>query len=177
MPIEIRKNKDGSKAYRVTIRKKGTEVTKTFSNEEDAILFENYRTRLIECMANFEVPIKDRVRLVDIVDLKIKRSSDLRSISEFELANKRVMEVMKPHIFLNELTYDDWKDAFEKIAKKEYPKRHNSPHMQLIAAKSLRRIFASLSSAFSTAIANGISLENWPLKIVQEIINPSIKAI
>jgi hypothetical protein len=175
MAIQERPCKGGTMSYRVTIRKNATEVSKTFSNLEDAQLFEHYRTRLIECMDNFEVPASERVRLVDILDLKIRRTKEKRAVDEFYLAGKRIMDNIRKHTFVCELNYDDWVECFKKISTTEMPKRHNSKDVGLLHPKSLRRIFASLSSAFSTAIINGIDVVNHPLKIVQDIINPSMK--
>lgn len=177
MSIKERISEKGVKSYRVMIRKRGQEIMKTFSAKEDAELFEYYRTKLVENMANFDVDVKDRVRLIDVIDLKIRRLKDERSCGELELSCKRVLEHMKAHTFLCELTFKDWYACFDKISKLEIPMRNNSKMMVLISPTSVRRIFAGLSSAFSTAIMSGIQIENYPLDIVQKLINPAIKSI
>jgi len=175
MPVQERVSEKGVKSYRVIIRKRGQEVMKTFSEREDAELFEYYRTKLVENMANFDVPAKDRIRLMDVIDLKIRRTKDERSKAELQLTCKRILQNIKKHVFLCELNFNDWCNCFDNLSKLVVPLRNNSKMMGVIRPLSLRRIFAGLSSAFSTAIMNGIQIENYPLDVLQKIINPAIK--
>lgn len=175
MAIIERISEKGEKSYQVKIRKKGSEVTKTFSIKEDAELFEYYRTRLIENMANFNIPISERVRLRDIIELKIEGITDARTLSEFELGYKRIYENMKPHKFVCELTEQDWYDCFIKVQATQIQKRNNSKEFGILSPRSVRRIFATISSAISHAIEKGIHVVNHPLQIIQKYINPSLK--
>ena len=175
MSIQERVNEKGQTSYRVMIRRKNQEISKTFLDKEGATLFEYHRSKLTVDKENFAIPIKDRVRLIDIIELKIRRSNDERMKGELELSYRRVMENMKDHVFLNELTYEDWMECFQKISNLQVSVRNNSKKKAPFSLLSLRRIFASLSSAFSTAVFNGIPVENHPLNIIQKKINPAIK--
>lgn len=175
--INERISSKGEKTYRVQIRNKDFEQYKTFTTKEDAELFIFSRERLINNMKNFDVPINNRVRLVDIIQLKKSqiKDADIRTICEFDMALKRCLENMKPHVFLEELTLEDWKACLDKVVILHIPIRGNAITTSLISIKSVRRLFATLSSAFSSAIASGIPIENYPLQIVQKYINPMIK--
>lgn len=176
MPIEERIKQSGEKSYRVVIRKKGQEISRTFSNLDDAKVFEYYRNRLIENMANFDVPIQERVRLDDIIELKLEGINDARTIDEFKNSAKKVKENIKHHMFISELAIDDWVECFKKISCLLIPIRKNSKEMTLASPLSVRRWFAVLSSAFSYAISKGIRVENYPLQIVQKYINPKLRS-
>lgn len=167
---------NNEKSFQVIIRKKGVEICKTFSNLEDAKLFEFYRTSLVENMANYEIPLHERIRLEDIIDLKTKDIVDKRILCEFELSLKRIKNSIKPHAFVSELTYEDWEKCLETIIKLDIPARGNARTIIKMSPKSVRRIFATMSSAFSHARSKGIPIENYPLQLVQKKINPAIKS-
>jgi hypothetical protein len=173
--IQERKNKDGKSSFICHIRTKGLDIKKTFYDKKDAEIFASYKERLITNMSNFEIDIKDRIRLIDVIDTKIKAYQDRRSIAEFENAYSRAIANLKPHTFLSDLTYDDWLQCCKEISSLMIPRRHGSPEMINISPLSIRRIFASLSSAFSSAIAKGIQIENYPLQVIQRYINPALK--
>ena len=176
--IEKRKHGNGF-SYRVVIRRKGVEIYKSFPEEEDAKIYASYKEKLIDNMANFEVPLKDRVTLRQILEMKLNemKEHDGRSIADMELAFSRVIDrAPKNKMFVNQMNYQEWlsiaKDIYEtpvhRGVKGEHTKRKMSPI-------SLRRLFASLSSAMSYAQGCGIELDNHPLKVVQSYINPMIK--
>lgn len=173
--IEKRIQKDGALSFRAHIRKKGIDISRTFSTREDAELFVFYRQRLIDNMSAFEIPIKDRLTLQDICELKQKTITEVRAIAEFDNAHKRIVENMKEHKFLCQLIYEDWVECLEKVSKLEIQVKYNSKIMTIISPISVRRIFATISSAFSHAISLGIPLENYALKLIQNKINPALK--
>lgn len=176
MPIINRKNEDGSISYKVKVNKNGDCFSKTFSTYEDAILYEKYKKRLVECITNFDVPLSQRLRLVDIVEMKKKQFQDERSIREFNLSCERVLQNMKPHVFLSELTYDDWVNCMENISKLHLPVRGNAITKSLISGISIRRIFATISSSISHANEKGCELQNYALEVIQKKINPFLKS-
>ncbi len=173
--IVKREQKNGSVSFQVKIRRKNMEVIKTFSNREDAELFAYYRERLIENMKAYDISMKDRLTLQQICELKQKTMTERRAIAEFENSCSRIMENIKPHAFLGQLTYEDWEECLYKINNLSIPMRGGAKIMTIISPISVRRIFATLSSAFSHAIGLGIPLENYPLKLIQNKINPALK--
>jgi hypothetical protein len=175
--IDERKKKDGSLAYRCSIRRKGIEIQKTFLTREDAELFAFFKERLAINMENFDVPVSQRVRLIDIIELKKREINDPRTLKELESSHERVMNHIKPHMFLCELTLQDWAECMKKISLLSVPVRSKSIALVNISLSSIRRIFATLSSAFSYAIHKGIALENYPLQIIQKYINPSLNNV
>lgn len=170
--IKEKKLKNGECSYRTIIRTEQVEDYKTFTTREDAECYIKYKERLLINKENFNIHIENRVRLSDIVELKIKNIAEPRALSEFKIALERVVDNMKPHVFLSELTLKDWKDCMDKVALLEIPIRGNAITHRLISSFTLRRTFASLSSAFSHAVSLGIPVENYPLQVVQKYINP-----
>lgn len=167
-------------SYRVAIRKKNNEIFKTFTTEEDANLFVFYKEKLMENMDNFDVPLDKRLTLRQVFELKIesvKNSSASKSgTADFEDAYSRISPYITDDKFLCEYSFDDWLKATKALydtfvyrgAKKEHTKRPMS-------ILTLRRHIASASSAFSFANAQGITLDNWPMKVMQTFINPLVK--
>lgn len=177
--IEEREDSKGEISYRVLIRKKGIEISRTFHDKESAKLYEFYKERLIENMSNFEVPLNIRITLRDIVDMKIKDSgTDIKSFRLFTLALDRFEEIFPSGKFYSELSFDDWFNASKIIyekdvyrgAKTEKGKRRMSPD-------TLRKTLAYMSSCVSHAISLGIELENYPLKVIQTYVNPMLKSL
>src|ERR1700758_1345241 len=89
--IEKRQGKEGC-SYRVAIRKKGIEIYKTFSNEEDANLYVFFKERLIDNMENFDVPLNQRITLEQIIELKKDDQKNLnpRADSDLDLAFSKI---------------------------------------------------------------------------------------
>lgn len=170
--IRERTLKDGSMTYNVTIRTKDCEECKTFVEKEDAELYIKYKERLLRNKENFDIQIRNRVRLCDVIDLKTKDIVDPRTLSEYRLCLERIKENIRTHTFLCELNLDDWVDCMKRIAALNLPVRVGSAELRLISPSSVRRIFASLSAAFSNAILLGIDIENYPLQVIQKHINP-----
>ncbi len=173
--IRERQGKNGKQTFSVVIRKKGKEEGKTFLTREDAELYEFYKERMITNMKNFDVPLCERMRLIDIAEIKLPQLDNERAKSEIHTALKRCIENMKKHVFLNELTLEDWRECLVKIQEMKVPVKFKSKEMVNLSLSSIRRIFATLSSVFSHAINHGIALENYPLKVLQLYINPLIK--
>lgn len=173
--IEKRPNDNGF-SYRVMIRKKGFEIYKTFSNEEDAKLYIFYKERLIDNMNNFDVPLKDRVTLEQLFELKKKACEgyDKRTLNELDNVFNRVKSFISENKFFHEISYDQWLS----IAKSVYEMdvfRGSKTNIIKMSPITLRRYFATLSSVISHAVSLGIAVENYPLKVLQAYINPLIK--
>jgi len=161
--------------YTTYIRMNDIEEKKTFLNREDAEVYADWKENLIRNFKNFNVPIRETIRLIDVFELKRELVKDQRTYDELDLSYQRVYSRLKQHIFLCELDYRDWKDCFDRISTIEIPIKHNAKTKVIISPNSVRRIFATLSSAFSSAIEKGIDIENYPAMIIQKVINPSLK--
>ncbi len=177
--IEERKNSKGEISYRVLIRKKGIDISRTFEDKESAKLYEFYKERLINNMSNFEVDLSCRITLRDIVDLKMKDvNSDIKSFCLFKLSLNRFEEFLGEEKYYSQISFDEWLEATKKIyekdvyrgAKTENGKRKMSPD-------TLRKTLAYMSSCVSYAISLGIKLENYPLKVIQTYVNPMLKSV
>jgi hypothetical protein len=176
--ISKKENKDGSTSYHVTIRLKECDICKTFHNEEAANLYILYKEDLINKMVNFEIPIKERIRLCDIFEMKIleEKITDKKTINDYKTSLNRINSIIGENTFLSNTTFDLWLDCAKQLfaepvyrgAKTENGKRDMSPI-------TLRRIFAYASSAFSFIQKKNIQFENYPLKVIQTFINPKIK--
>jgi len=171
-------SKDGKTTYRLQIRRKDVEISKTFHTIEDAKLYEFYKERLIDNIENFEVPIEQRLTLKQIFELKVNDSKELasRSVKDLENSFNLFHDLLDSNRFVYNITLEDWEKSAKSMydldvfkgAKTEVGRRKMSP-------LTLRRNFACASSAFSTAISKGFKIENFPLKILQTFINPILK--
>lgn len=176
--IEKRYDKNGIVSYRINIRRGNVDISRTFFTEEDAKLFAFYKERLIDNMKTFEVPLKERVTLRQIIELKINSNIELdtRSIGELNKSCERLENILGHDKFLCQLSYDDWLKAakllYDLPVYRGSKAEHNKRSMSL---KTLRRILATISSAFSNAQEIGIDIENHPLKVIQLYINPQIR--
>lgn len=176
--ISKRVNSKGEVAFRVSIRKKGKEIYKTFHSEEDAKLYSWWKESLIENMENFDIPIKSRVTLEDLLELKINDAEDLspRSKIDIPFSVKRIIGFVGQKRFVSDISYEEWKNIMEKLSGTTvYRGTKSEVNGRSMSVSTLRRIFACLSSVFSHAISKGIDVENHPLKVMQLLINPMMK--
>ncbi len=175
--IEKRKNGNGF-SFRVSIRRKGIEIYKTFKTEEDANLYAFYKERLIDNMEAFDVPLKSRVTLRQIIELKISTldKSIGRAVEEFEIACDRVSKFLDKDKFIDGITFDEWLNIAKSMLQEDVfhgSKTENGKRKMSLG--TLRRYFANISSAISYAQTQGIEINNIPLKVMQIYINPKIK--
>jgi len=174
--IEKRISKDGKTSYRVNIRKKGIEIMRTFYDKETANLFVYYKENLINNMQNFEVPLQNRITLLQIFELKESAMDDKSSLNHIKNAKIKLCDYFKEKIFYNEISLEEWIEAAKflyttdvyKGAKTENSKRKMS-------ANTLRNIFAYASAAISYAQNKGIEIENNAQKVMNIYILPLIK--
>jgi DNA repair protein RadC len=94
--------------FRVTIRKKGITINKTFSSAESAELFAKYKEDLIDEIEAFDPPLKDMITLHQAIDLKLdimrKELRDARSISDIEYIKNWFSEFLDKSV--SELSYE-----------------------------------------------------------------------
>lgn len=167
---------DGCKSFRVQIRRKGLDISKNFRNIEDANLYADYKERLIDNIKNFEVPLKDRITLNDLLEIKLKDSDNKDLKCHVLVAFNRFNEIFGEHKFYNKITYKDWEDACKKLSESYVFRGAKSENgKRIMSLNTLRRYFAYVSSCVSHAQSLGIELDNIPLKILQVCINPKLK--
>lgn len=176
--IEKRILKNGNTSFRMLIRKKGIEIYKTFSNEEDAILYSKYKERLIQNMENFDIPLNERITLDQLFELKIKtvNDSDRRALCEYNNCLNRFKAIFNKKIFVHLISYEEWLESSKALFDTDiYRGGKTESCKRKMSISSLRRYFATASSVFSYAISQGINLENHPLKVLQTTITPLLK--
>jgi hypothetical protein len=181
--IEKRVRSTGEISYRVKIRTKGNEISRTFYTEHDAKLFEFYIERLIKNKDNFDISIDQTITLLSIFEMKIKtiNQTDKRTIHHFQNCIERFTEIFGDKILYSKISYDDWLNAAKKLStmfvyrggtkfgKKESAKR-------TMSSKTLRNIFAYAASAVSSCIELGIQIENHPQRIINSFIKDLMKS-
>lgn len=163
-------------SYCVEIRKKGTQIYKTFYSREDAELYDTYKTNLIQNMENFEVPIQDRVTLAQLYELKEKQISEPRAVAELRTSLEKINECIKKHTFINELTYEDWEECLKNLENtKVYVGAEKKINERNPSLSTLRRYLANTSSVISYANSLGIPVKNHALTVIQTHLNKKIK--
>lgn len=172
--IRERKGEDGI-TYQVQIRNKNISLCKSFKTKEDAEIFAFYKDRLINLMDNFDIPIEKRITIHHVIEIKMKQFEG-RTLLDFQNSLNKLDEYIPKDKFCHEVSFEDWlniaKSMYEsdvyRGAKTENGKRKMSP-------STLRRYFATISSAFSHAQSIGIPVDNHPLKVIQSYITPLLK--
>lgn len=168
--IEERNGVNGEKTYRVLIRKKGTSVSKTFLDKEDAKAYIFYKESILTNLDNFEVDISKMVTLSDIFSLKIKDddSKKKRYLCDMKIAKDRLEKILGKDKFLNNLTYEDWLECTHELSKMDvYRGSVNESSKRKMSANTLRKTLAYASSCISHANNMGIRLENHPLQVIR----------
>lgn len=176
--IEEIVNSDKSISYRVLIRKKDINVSRTFDNEQDARLFEYYKERLIDNMNNFHVPMNEQITLEQIFELKIKSliDEDRRTIHGFKNSCARLTSFFDKTIFFNQITFEMWIKCAQSLYNSDVFKGGKTETgKRKMSAKTLRNIFAYTSSAISFVQEKGLNIENNALKVIQSYITPLTK--
>jgi len=171
--IEERILKDGRKSYRVSIRRKNIEIYKTFLEREDAELYSYYKEKLIDNMNNFDVEIKESIRISDLFELKINtlESHQVREIKDFGNSLERI-SLFLGNKFLNQISFNEWLECAKSLINIEVYRGSKSPKgKRKMSMGTLRKIFAHASSCISYAKTKGIVLDNHPLKVIQCFIN------
>lgn len=173
--IDKRKGKDET-TFRVSIRRKGVEIFKSFKTEEDAKLYAFYKERLIDNMEAFEVPLGERITLTEIFDLKINSINgyNRRTFNDLDMSFKKCKRFLPNKKYYHQFTEADWLECAKQIYAEDSWKGSKENKIK-ISPITLRRVLANVSAAVSHCISLGIALDNLPLKIIQTFVNPMIK--
>lgn len=167
--------------FRVQIRRKGIDISKTFHSKEDAEVYEFYKNRLLDNMAAFEIDIKDTVTIQQVVELKVASIPMItpKNTCEFKNCLQELNAYIPKTTVFSTTTYEQWLAAAKKILAT--PVRHggrsNQPKTKAMSLNTLRRHMANLSSSVSHAISQGIAIDNHPLKVIQVFVAPKLKAL
>lgn len=168
--IEERKNNDGSISYRVQIRKKGIDMSKTFKDLETAKLFEWYKENLIDEMEAFEVPKSELFTLQDGYELKIKCMNEAGTYSsKYFLDLKRDYEAISAYIpkdtYLYKITFQDL-DNLAKSLVQEILKVGGNQHDKTTgkdiqcSPRTAQRRLMCISSIYSILQQKGVNIKN-----------------
>ncbi len=171
--ISKRINQDGKETFRVSIRKKGHKMYRTFYSLQDAELFSFYKEKLANNIENFDVPLEQRITIESIFELK-QKSAALKEKEDQRLKNvkKRTLEYFKDKVFYHEISFDDWVSFAKYLfttpvyrgAKTEKGKRDMS-------VNTLKNLFAYISASITTVQNKGFKIDNHPLKVIRTVIN------
>lgn len=170
--IEVRTFKDGKKTYQVKIRRKGIEIYKSFKEKEDAEIYAYYKEKLIDNMKQFDIELKDRIRLSDIFDLKISSIDSINKREIYDFKNSLIRFDDFKSKFYHEISFEDWLECAKKMLNSDVYRGYKTEiSKRKMSLYTLRKIFAHASSCISYANKKGIVLENHPLKVIQCFIN------
>ncbi len=176
--IEKRVNKDSSLSYRVMIRKKNLDISKTFHTEEDAKLYVFYKERLIDNMENFEIPLKERLTFENLYEIKMSNSNDLSTRSRYDLkiSFEYISKNMDIKKFVDQISLDDWIECAKKLLDSDvYRGAKTESAKRKMSAATLRKIIAYASSIYSCAQENGVDIENIPAKLLKGFVANLLK--
>lgn len=168
--IEVRNGR-----FRAIVRRKGKEISHTFSTRETAELWGKYKDDLINDMSAFDVPENELITLEQAIDMKLdamrKVYLDKRSIDDIFNLKELFNDFLK--FKLSDITEDIYKDFSEKfmrsIVTRGGNKKNGTGLMKLPSLSTLKTKFRRLSTVYSNLINNGIKLENIPLKILGKL--------
>jgi hypothetical protein len=158
--------------YRVSIRKKGIEISQTFSNLETAKLYERYKEDIIDEMHAFDVKDKDLITIEEAIRLNIERvekeCSDSKNISDNNLWEENLRDILEQPISC--LTYEflmnKANEMLSSIIKRGGSRKiENSGRLVQSSPATVLRKFRVLSTVFSNLIKNGVEIENHALKV------------
>ena len=158
--------------FRVSIRKKGTELSATFSDLETANLWANYKENLIDEIEAFKVPMGEMITLGDAIELKVEKASqdklDVRSVQDIKnLARDFYALIDTP---INKIYFGSLKLACLSLlerptrigGKSENSGRQVIPSVQTILSK-LRR----LASVYSNLKEYDIKTNNTAQEVLE----------
>lgn len=158
--------------YRVCIRKKGVEISQSFSNLDTAKLYERYKEDLIDEMHAFNVQDKDLITIHEAIKMNLERvekeCNDSKNISDNNLWKENLRDFLEQPI--SYLTYEfllnKANEMLSSIVKRGGSKNiENSGKKVQSSPATVLRKFRVLSTVFSNLIKNGIQIENNALKV------------
>jgi len=169
----ITKNKD--EKYHISIKRKGVEIHKSFSKKEDAELYVKWKESLIDNIDNFEVPLAHTIPIESIFEMKLESIADTnkRTYNDIKNVKQTLFELIDSKKFASDMSFDDWKNLAKQLYDKDvYRGAKSGNNVRKISLETLRKFFAYCSASYSYAQAQGIELENHPLRVIQTFITP-----
>lgn len=173
----IYKNKNGS--WRGLLRKKGLEISKNFSNEEDAKLWHDYKEDLINQIDSFDPPLNELILLSDAIHMKIEKAekSNIIDLSDFKILYEVFSKFLDRPI--QSITYAELLAHFEEmmntmVRKGGSKKNESTGDKRFPSIFTTMRKFAYLSTVYELLIKKGVNVTNEPMKVVK-FIRPRLK--
>lgn len=161
-------------SFRVNIRKKGVEITRTFKERHTAELWALWKEDLIDNMNAFDVKVERTLTLADAIGLKTQELIDKGSIEIQDIHN--INEVFKPFIskFLYEITLNDYNEHCRLMLSSEVIRGgkkgvEGTGKKVIQSPQTVLRKFVILASVYSYLIKKGFDIENHPQKVVTQL--------
>lgn len=163
--------------FRVQIRKEGfINIEKTFSNEEDAILYSKWKEDIMQNIANFEVPKEELITLDTAIDMKIeegiKAGLDKRTMASLNNLKSIFSKLLKNSI--HELGYEDYLKIAKELMVTEVRKGGSNSgggDYRLPSKETVINRFKYLGTVYGHLIKKGFSVINHPLTVVNFLNN------
>lgn len=173
--IRSRITKKKDKTFSVEIRKRGIDITKTFSKKEDAELYCKWKENLIELMDNFDVDISQTITIEELFNMKLSSvgEGNKRTYNDINNVKTTILSCLSDKKFASDMSFDDWKNLAKSLYDKDvYRGAKSGNNIRKISLETLRKFFAYCSASYSHAQTLGIELENHPLRVIQTFITP-----
>ena len=172
------KNSDGSISFRVRIHHGEKEICKTFYNKDDALAYSKFKENLLNNMKNFDVDIKDTVTLLQILELKKNKIDELnkKEINDFSESIRKISLYIDINRLYISISLQEWiKLSSDLSTINVHRGAQSGSNKRMISPKTLKKIFAHISSSVSLSRENGIVIDNHPLTVIQTHISKLLK--
>ena len=157
--------------YRVSIRKKDQDVSKTFSNKEDAELYSKWKEDLIDQIENFNPSPEELLTLDSAIDMKVedaeKYGLDFRTISSLKGLKIHFSDDL--HRSLNEFSYEFLLSKAKIFMQTEVKHGGNiakGGNLKMPSVKTVMNRFRYLSTVLGYLNMNGFSFQNHSLAVL-----------
>lgn len=163
-------DKRGGK-YRCVIRKKGINLSATFSDKETTEIWGRYHEDLIDEMHNFAVPPEGLITLEQCCELKLKdlmnKNASKRSAEDVHVVKEEFSEILK--LPLNKITTEIIREITDKmlgaIARRGGSKDTNTGKFGIVSPATVLRKLRCLAAIINLMIMKGANLIN-PVQVV-----------
>ena len=165
--------------FRVQIRKRGINISSTFSDFQTAELWGLYKESLIEEIYAFEVPNEELISLADAIALKVidlkEHNKDKKTIDDCLYCLKDFeVWIDKPiSYFTYDLILEKSKQMSNEIVR--YGGYGDKGNMRIQSSSTILRKIRSLSSVFTLMVEKGFIKSN-PVFGVLTYLNSSVKS-
>ena len=156
--------------YRVQIRKRNIELSRTFDDLETAELWSKYKENLIDEMDAFEAPKEEMITLLDAIEMKLKSntSTDKKSIQDIQNIKVHFSKFLT--MDMNSIKFEDLKEHGIEMFKTDIRvggsrDNENTGVIRKPSSVTVTKRFAYLSTVYSNLIAMGINIENVALRV------------